>query len=81
MSILKKLFSLIALLLAVFSAIAQVASKASVKILFIPLDDRPPCLQFTKQMGIIGDADVVTPPKELLGRFRSKLDLYTYLTV
>jgi len=56
-------------LFAVFSAITQVTSKPSVKVLFIPLDDRPPCLQFTVKMGEIGNADVVTPPKELLGRF------------
>lgn len=65
----KKLLSLITLLFAVFSATAQVSSKPSVKVLFIPLDDRPPCLQFTMKMGIIGDADVVTPPIELLGKF------------
>lgn len=39
------------------------------RILLIPLDDRPPCLQFPIKMGLIGDTEVVTPPRELLGRF------------
>ena len=39
------------------------------RILFIPLDNRPPCLQFTVRMGQIGNAQVVTPPVALLGRF------------
>jgi hypothetical protein len=37
------------------------------KILFIPLDDRPPCLKMTEKMGLIGNATVVSPPLELLG--------------
>ncbi len=44
------------------------AQRAS-RILLIPLDDRPPCLQFPVQMGKIGDVDVVSPPRALLGRF------------
>ncbi|GEO02518.1 hypothetical protein AAE02nite_01820 [Adhaeribacter aerolatus] len=48
---------------------AQVKPGYSAKILFIPLDDRPPCLQFTERMGLIGDAQVTSPPKELLGRY------------
>jgi hypothetical protein len=47
----------------------QNQSKLSSKILLVPLDDRPPCLQFPTQMGKIGDAEVVSPPKELLGKF------------
>ena len=39
------------------------------RILFVPLDDRPPCLQFTVKMGMIGNAEVVAPPKTLLGRY------------
>ncbi len=39
------------------------------RILLIPLDDRPPCLQFTQRMAMIGNAEVVTPPLDLLGRF------------
>lgn len=32
------------------------------RILLIPLDDRPPCLQFTQRMAMIGNAEIVTPP-------------------
>ena len=39
------------------------------KILFIPLDDRPPCLQFPVKMGLIADAELVTPPLSILGKF------------
>ena len=39
------------------------------KILLIPLDDRPPCLQFPEKMGLIAGAEVIAPPKELLGKF------------
>jgi Protein of unknown function (DUF4127) len=50
-----------------FSANAQM--KLTSKVLLIPLDDRPPCLQFPVKMGLIGDVEVVTPPRNLLGRF------------
>ena len=49
------------------SAAAQV--KYSSRILFVPLDDRPPTFQWVVRMGEIGDAEVVAPPRELLGRF------------
>jgi hypothetical protein len=45
------------------------AQKPTSRILLIPLDDRPPCLQFAVKMGNIADAQLVTPPRELLGRF------------
>ncbi len=48
---------------------AQTASPLPTKILLIPLDDRPPCLQFPLRMGLIGDAQIVAPPVELLGKF------------
>ena len=51
------------------SVFGQSGSKPSMRILFIPLDDRPPCLQFTIKMGMIGNAELVTPPKALLGRY------------
>lgn len=44
------------------------------RILFIPLDDRPPCLQFTERMGLIGDANVVSPPVAMLGKFTQAAD-------
>lgn len=62
------LVTLIFLFLSSF-ALAQTPLKYSSRILLIPLDDRPPCLQFPVKMGLIGDAEVVTPPRELLGRF------------
>ncbi|HVG17272.1 MAG TPA: DUF4127 family protein [Chitinophagaceae bacterium] len=65
----KKFFTVLLLSCVAFFSYTQSISKPSLKILFIPLDDRPPCLQFTEQIGVIGNADVVTPPKELLGRF------------
>lgn len=44
-------------------------AKLTSKVLLIPLDDRPPCLQMPVKMGLIGDVEVVTPPRNLLGRF------------
>jgi hypothetical protein len=57
------------LLLIVISSFSQQRSGSQVRILFIPLDDRPPCDQFTRQMALIGEVDMVSVPKELLGRF------------
>ncbi len=50
-------------------ATAQNQPKMSSRILLVPLDDRPPTVQFVVKMGEIGDAEVITPPKEILGRF------------
>ena len=50
-----------------FSTFAQ--TKNTTRVLLIPLDDRPPCLQFPVKMGLIGDVELVYPPQELLGRF------------
>lgn len=52
-----------------FLCCLTVQAQQKMRILFVPLDDRPPCLQFTERMGQIGGAEVVSPPKELLGRF------------
>jgi hypothetical protein len=49
------------------TAIGQ--TKHTSRVLLIPLDDRPPCLQFPIKMGLIGDVEIVTPPRPLLGRF------------
>lgn len=51
------------------AAAQNVAPKRSSKILFVPLDDRPPCFQWVVRMGEIGDAEIVAPPREMLGRF------------
>jgi len=65
----KTVLTLIALLSFTIPAWSQLSKKPSVKILFLPLDDRPPCLQFTQKMGLIGDVNVVAPPTALLGKF------------
>jgi hypothetical protein len=52
-----------------FASLSAQTPKHSSRILLIPLDDRPPCLQFPVRMGLIADAEVVTPPREILGRF------------
>ncbi len=62
------------ILLSVFSCPAQSQPKTSSRILLVPLDDRPPCLQFPVKMGLIGDAEIVAPPKELLGKFTTPGD-------
>ncbi|HEY8562512.1 MAG TPA: DUF4127 family protein [Pyrinomonadaceae bacterium] len=56
-------------LLAGLAVAAQAGAKPRARILLIPMDDRPPCLQFTERMGAIGDAEVVAPPKKFLGKF------------
>lgn len=59
-------------LLIFFILLAEVTfsgQPAASKILLIPLDDRPPCLQFTEKMGLIAGAEVIAPPRELLGKF------------
>jgi hypothetical protein len=66
---LKKLYTLLTFLAIALFSNSQSVSKHPLRVLFIPLDDRPPCLQFTQRIGLIGNADVITPPKELLGKF------------
>ena len=51
------------------ASFAQISPKYGKRVLLVPLDDRPPCLQFTVEMGKIADAEVVAPPMELLGVF------------
>lgn len=51
------------------AVVGAAEAKRTSKVLLIPLDDRPPCLQFPVRMGHIGDAEIVTPPRTLLGRF------------
>lgn len=58
----------IVLLLTVSGAAAQ-SVRYSSRVLLVPLDDRPPCLQFPVRMGLVGDVEVVTPPREMMGRF------------
>lgn len=53
----------------IFNLPSFAQAKHSSRILLIPLDDRPPCFQWVVKMGEIGDAEVVAPPRELLGKF------------
>lgn len=65
----KKCIVILLFLSTAFVTFAQLSPKHSTTILLIPLDDRPPCLQFTQKMGLISDAKIITPPKEYLGWF------------
>jgi hypothetical protein len=67
--LMKITFAFLTLLSLSLLATAQRVFKPSFKILFVPLDDRPPCLQFTKRMGLIGNVELVSPPAALLGKF------------
>lgn len=65
-----KVFVRFLLIIPIFAAMFVTAeARLTGKVLLIPLDDRPPCLQFPVRMGAIGDVEVVTPPREVLGRF------------
>lgn len=57
------------LLLIILTALSLNTFAQRTKVLLIPLDDRPPCLQFIVQIGLIGNTEVISPPKELLGKF------------
>ena len=63
------LFFVLELLLVTLSLTVTAQEKMSSRILFVPLDDRPPTYQWVIKMGEIGDAEVVAPPRELLGKF------------
>lgn len=65
----RRIVILIILMVAIFSSCAQKNNEYKTKILLIPLDDRPPCLQFTQRIAKIGNAEIISPPKEMLGRF------------
>jgi hypothetical protein len=64
-----KYFLTLCWLLFAVSLSAQKMSKPAKRLILIPLDDRPPCLQFTQKMGLIANAEVVAPPIEILGKF------------
>ncbi len=65
----KQIISIVLLLFWAFASNGQNYSASFTKIVFIPLDDRPPCLQFPLRMGQIGNVELVSPPRALLGRF------------
>lgn len=57
-------------LLAVMTVAAQPAAPPmSARVALVPLDDRPPCLQFPVLLGEVADTEVLTPPRGVLGRF------------
>ncbi len=62
------IFTAYLLFLCCSAAVAQTVHYSS-RVLLIKLDDRPPCLQFPVKMGLVADVEVVTPPREMLGRF------------
>lgn len=51
---------------------AEIAPAA--RVLLVPLDDRPPCLQFPSLLAAIADTAVVAPPIAQLGRFTTPGD-------
>ena len=51
-------------------AFAAAQPSQNSRILFVPLDARPPCLKMTEKMGLIGNAEVISPPLDLLGNFQ-----------
>lgn len=57
------------LLIILIVSLKSLAQGSATKILLIPLDDRPPCLQFTQKIGMIANSLVISPPKEMLGKF------------
>lgn len=77
----KRVFSLLALF-AAFSAFAvsifaqknesgkkQTAGNLTSRVVIVPLDDRPATTQFAEMIGRIGNAEVIMPPRALLGTF------------
>jgi hypothetical protein len=79
----KQIFSALALLAAfaafAVSAVAQKSESAkkqtsadlSSRVVIVPLDDRPATTQFAEIIGQIGNAEVIMPPRALLGTFIS----------
>jgi hypothetical protein len=65
----KRILFLIYILCILNAFVVYAQPKYTFKVLLIPLDDRPPCLQFPVKMGLIGDVEIVTPPRDILGRF------------
>lgn len=60
-------YRFIAVVSALLLSLTGVSAKRS--ILLIPMDDRASSCQFPQKLGDIGEVTVVTPPKEILGRF------------
>lgn len=60
---------LVAVLVAAVTALWAAEPAPAARILLIPLDDRPPCLQFPRLLAAVADTEVIAPPREQLGRF------------
>lgn len=67
--VMKTLAAVLTTLILALTAFAQNQTPKSQRILLVPLDDRPPCLQMPVRLGAVADAEIVTPPRELLGNF------------
>ncbi len=53
---------------------APVTNAERLRIVLVPLDDRPVCLQYPRMLAPIAHADVVAPPVAMLGRFTTPGD-------
>ncbi len=51
------------------AAAQPVPASVRARVALVPLDDRPPNLQWPILLGEVGDTEVVTPPRAILGRF------------
>ncbi|HEX8264637.1 MAG TPA: DUF4127 family protein [Pyrinomonadaceae bacterium] len=47
----------------------QTAADLNTRVVIVPLDDRPATTQFAEMISRIGNAEVILPPRELLGTF------------
>lgn len=47
---------------------------STARVAFVPLDDRPPCLQYALLLAAIADTHLLTPPRAALGRFTTTGD-------
>lgn len=65
----KAVLAALSTLLIAVAAQAQTAHGAH-RILLIPVDDRPAVSHFAGMIGDIAGYDVITPPKEILGKFK-----------
>ena len=61
--------SLLAIVAAAKLAAEPPTSPASARVALVPLDDRPASLHDPVLLGAVADAEVVTPPRVVLGRF------------
>lgn len=68
-----KIIRVFALLFSVLiSNVLELSAKD--RVLLIPLDNRPPCLQFPVRMGQIADLEIITPPASMLGNLETAGD-------